>query len=128
MNSKRKGADGERDLAKFLQKHGQAEAKRGQQYCGLQGNADVIGVAGIHIECKRAEQVRDEVFLKQAERDARQGEIPTVWYRRNHEDWKTLMRSEVFLLIWDELTDEQKANISKKVAVCGQNQKNNIVK
>lgn len=114
MNSRNKGKVGERDLAKHLREHGY-KARRGQQYAGINGDADVIGVDGIHIECKRCEQVRDEAFLKQAERDAREGEVPTVWYRRNREEWKVLMRSETFLLIWGELTDSQKEEISKKL-------------
>lgn len=114
MNSRNKGKAGERELAKYLQAHGY-DARRGQQYAGINGDADVVGVDHLHIECKRCQQVRDEDFLKQAERDAK-GNIPTVWYRRNREEWKVLMRSEAFLLIWDELTDQQKANILKKLA------------
>lgn len=114
MNSKQKGKTGERELAKELRKHGY-DAHRGQQYSGLMGNADVVGVDGLHIECKRAEQVRDEVFLQQAERDARKGEIPVVMYRRNGEKWKVNLRLELFMLIWNELTDLQKHNIKEKV-------------
>ena len=99
MNSKQKGAKGERELAKLLQSHGY-DARRGQQYCGIAGDADVVGVDGLHIECKRAEQVRDEVFLQQAERDAKEGEIPVVMYRRNGEKWKVTMRLEEFLPIY----------------------------
>jgi Holliday junction resolvase len=114
MNSRNKGKVGERELAKYLQEHGY-DARRSQQFCGINGDADVVGVDYLHIECKRCQQVRDEDFLKQAERDAREGEIPTVWYRRNREEWKVLMRSEAFLLIWGELTDSQKEEISKKL-------------
>ena len=114
MNSRTKGAKAEREIANILKGYGY-DAHRGVQYSGLNGDADVVGVDGIHIECKRCQQVRDEDFLKQAERDARKGEIPTVWYRRNREEWKVLMRSEAFLLIWGELTDEQKAHISEKL-------------
>lgn len=115
INSRTKGKVGEGQLAKYLQGYGY-NAKRSQQFCGINGDADVVGIDGIHIECKRCQQVRDEDFLKQAERDAREGEIPTVWYRRNREGWKVLMRSEAFLLIWGELTDSQKEEISKKLA------------
>lgn len=114
MNSRNKGKEGERELAKYLQTHGY-DTRRGQQYAGINGDADVVGLDGIHIECKRCEQVRDEAFLKQAERDARKGELPTVWYRRNREKWKVLMRSETFLLIWDILTEDQKKKIEKSL-------------
>lgn len=114
MNSRRKGKDGEGELAKELRKYGY-DAHRGQQYSGLMGDADVVGVDGIHIECKRTEQVRDEVFLQQAERDARKGNIPIVFYRRNREDWKVALRMNMFMLIWNELTDLQKEKIREKV-------------
>lgn len=99
MNSRAKGAEGERQLAKELRKYGY-DTRRGQQYCGIEGNADVVGIDGLHIECKRTQQVRDEVFLQQAERDAKEGEIPVVMYRRNHEEWKVTLRLEDFMKIF----------------------------
>lgn len=116
MNSKSKGKRGELELAELLRHAGHANARRSAQYCGNTGDApDITGVDGLHIECKRAEQVRDEVFLQQAERDARKGEIPVVMYRRNHEEWKVNLRLELFMLIWNELTDLQRARIREKV-------------
>lgn len=116
MNSKSKGKRGELELAELLRHAGHANARRSAQYCGNTGDApDITGVDGLHIECKRAEQVRDEVFLQQAERDARKGELPVVMYRRNHEEWKANLRLELFMLIWNELTDLQKARIREKV-------------
>lgn len=114
MNSRTKGKVGERELAKILQGYGY-DAHRGQQYSGLQGDADVVGVDGIHIECKRREQIQDEAFLQQAERDARKGELPVVMYRRSREKWKVCLRLELFMLIWNELTDLQKERIREKV-------------
>lgn len=114
MNSRRKGKDGENELARKLREFGH-DAHRGQQYSGLMGDADVVGVDGLHIECKRTEQVRDEVFLQQAERDARKGNIPTVFYRRNGEEWKVTLRMQMFMLIWNELTDLQKEKIREKI-------------
>lgn len=116
MNSKSKGKRGELELAELLRHAGHANARRSAQYCGNTGDApDITGVDGLHIECKRAEQVRDEVFLQQAERDARKGEIPVVMYRRKHEEWKANLRLELFMLIWNELTDLQKERIREKV-------------
>lgn len=51
MNSKAKGARFERLLASKLRDYGY-DARRGQQYCGANGDADVIGLPGIHIEAK----------------------------------------------------------------------------
>ena len=51
-----KGKRGELEIARILREEGY-DTKRGQQYCGAAGNADVIGLPGIHIECKRVEKL-----------------------------------------------------------------------
>lgn len=56
MNSREKGKRGERELAGELRRHGY-DARRGQQYCGANGDADVVGLSGLHIECKRVERL-----------------------------------------------------------------------
>ena len=56
MNSREKGKRGERELAGELRRHGY-DARRGQQYCGANGDADVVGLPGLHIECKRVERL-----------------------------------------------------------------------
>ena len=114
MNSRTKGKVAEREIANILKGYGY-DAHRGQQYSGLAGDADVVGVDGIHIEVKRREQFSDEPSLQQAERDARKGEIPIVFYRRSREKWKATMRMDMFMLIWNELTDLQKYQIREKI-------------
>ena len=121
MNSKQKGKRGELELAHLLQYLGYP-AERGVQYSGLKGNADVVGVEGLHIECKRNEQVRDEAFLQQAENDARKGQLPIVMYRRNGERWKATVRLDLFMAIWGELTEKQKQSIKDKVTLIRSNQ------
>jgi len=111
MNSRTKGANGERELAQLLRNQGHIDARRGQQYSGLNGDADVVGLQGVHIECKRAERFTDEPALKQAERDARAGEVPVVIYRRNKERWKVVLRQDIADLIWQVLTADQKQYI-----------------
>lgn len=115
INSRTKGAVGERQLAQLLREQGWTDARRGVQYSGLKGDADVVGVQGIHIECKRCQQVSDEKWLQQSERDARLGEIPVVIYRRNNEKWKVLIRQELANLIWQTLTTEQKQSIKDRL-------------
>lgn len=125
MNSKSKGKRGELELAEKLRHAGYANARRSAQYCGNTGDApDITGVDGLHIECKRTEQVRDEVFLQQAERDARKGNIPVVMYRRNGESWKVCIRLKMFMIIWNELTDLQKARIMEKAKFSAKSEKN----
>lgn len=56
MNSRTKGAVGEREVASMLRGYGY-KARRGQQYSGANGDADVVGLPGIHIEVKRREKL-----------------------------------------------------------------------
>lgn len=115
INSRKKGARGEREIAEILRGYGY-EARRSAQYCGNTGDAaDVVGVAGLHIEVKYREQVRDEMYIEQAEHDARKGDLPLVFYRRSREQWKALLRLDTFMLIWGELSDTQKRNIHEKL-------------
>ena len=116
MNSKSKGKRGELELAELLRTAGYANARRSAQYCGNTGDApDITGVEGLHIECKRREQIQDEVFMQQAEKEAKKGEVPVVMYRRSREKWKVCIRLDLFMLIWAELTDLQRHNIQEKM-------------
>ena len=96
INSRQKGAKGERELANFLREHG-FESRRGQQYSGRTGEADVVGLPGIHIECKRVERLDLDAALEQSVRDARAGEIPVVIHRKNRQSWRITMYLEDFL-------------------------------
>lgn len=97
MNSRRKGKEGELELARILRDHGFGDSRRGQQYCGASGEADVTGLPGVHIECKRVEALNLDAAMKQAVRDAREGEIPAVFHRKNRQEWKVTVRLEDFL-------------------------------
>ncbi|MEG1577003.1 MAG: hypothetical protein RR366_09480, partial [Clostridium sp.] len=65
INSRAKGARGERELAAALKEYGY-DCRRGQQYCGANGDADVMGLSGIHIECKRVERLNIQEAMEQA--------------------------------------------------------------
>ena len=86
MNSRQKGARGERELAKVLQQYG-FDTRRGQQYCGANGDADVVGVSGIHIECKRVERLDIYAAMEQSQNDAKETEMPVVIFRKNGKPW-----------------------------------------
>lgn len=101
MNSRQKGARGERELATLLRRQGY-EARRGQQYSGANGDADVLGLPGIHIECKRVERLNIDEAMRQAVNDARGGELPAVFHRRNGKGWLVSMRLEDWLAIYEE--------------------------
>ena len=101
MNSKQKGARGERELAKVLRAHG-FETRRGQQYCGANGDADVIGLPNIHIECKRVERLNLYDAMAQSKSDAKQDEIPVVMHRKDKCDWLVTLSLDDFMKIYKE--------------------------
>ena len=65
VNSKQKGARFERQLASRLREYG-FKTRRGQQYCGANGDADVVGLPGIHIEAKHQERMQLYDWMAQA--------------------------------------------------------------
>lgn len=100
MNSRTKGKKGELELANLLKKHGY-ETRRSVQYCGANGDADVVGLDGIHIECKRVERLNIDDAMAQAVEDAREGEMPAVFHRKNRKGWLVTMRFEEWLKLYE---------------------------
>lgn len=93
MNSRQKGAKGEREAAEHLGKVFGWECIRGQQRSGTEC-ADVLGPDWLHLEVKRTETLRLHDALEQAKRDAKPGQIPVVMYRRNRSDWVWIVAVE----------------------------------
>lgn len=86
---------GEREIANILKARGY-DCRRSQQYNGYapEGQPDVVGLPNIHIEVKRVERLNIDNAMEQAIRDSRDGEIPTVWHRKNRKPWYVTMRLE----------------------------------
>ena len=101
INSRQKGASAERELAKKLREYGY-DCRRGQQYCGANGDADVVGLPGIHIEVKRTERLSLYGALEQATRDARPEETPVVFHRRNNCEWVAILDLDDFMTLYCE--------------------------
>lgn len=99
MNSRQKGAGGERELSRILREHGYS-CRRGQQYCGANGDADVVGLPGVHIECKRVERLNISEAMKQAVNDTDTAEVPTVFHRKNREGWLVTMRLDDWIKMY----------------------------
>ena len=99
--SRNKGKTGERELAAKLRELG-FEARRGQQFCGANGDADVVGLPGIHIEVKRTERLHMYDALAQSRRDAREGEIPIVATRKNNCEWVAILSFEDLITLYRE--------------------------
>lgn len=83
-NSKEKGKRYERHVASMFRFEGYDDARRGQQFNGIDGD-DVVGVPGIHIECKARERGHGELYdwIAQSKRDAK-GQLPVVIHKKNN--------------------------------------------
>lgn len=101
MNSRNKGAAGERELAAVLREYG-FDARRGQQYCGANGDADVVGLPGVHIECKRVEKLNIDNAIEQAISDSKNDEMPAVFHRKNRKKWLVTISLEDFMKLYKE--------------------------
>ena len=100
-NSRNKGANGERELANKLKEHG-FDARRGQQYCGANGDADVTGLPGVHLEVKRTETLRLYDALAQAKRDAKPDEMPVVVHRKNNCEWVVIQPLDQWIELYKD--------------------------
>ena len=111
VNSKRKGAAGERELAHKLNEYG-FDTRRSVQYNGTadDGQADLVGLPNIHIECKRVEKLNLYDAMSQAIHDAKDGELPSVFHRKNHSEWLVTMK----LTDWMELYKEYFETVVEK--------------
>ena len=104
MNSRAKGKRFELTLARMLRADGY-EARRGQQFAGANGDADVVGLPGIHIEAKHVEKLNLYDAMDQSKRDAKEGELPAVFHKKNncpvlvtmeYDDWMTMYKEADF--------------------------------
>jgi len=98
INSRRKGAAGERELANYLREQGWQKARRTQQYAGNPegGSGDVVcDNFPFHIEGKRCQQIKPEQWMAQAKADCPASKIPSVFFRRNGEKkWLVILQAD----------------------------------
>ena len=114
-SQREKGKRGERELAGRLRDH-VYDCRRGQHFCGAIGDADVTGLPGIHIECKRVERLNLQEAMEQSNRDARTGEIPTVFHRRDRSEWLVTMKLEDWIQLYKEWEAGQQRTEGKENA------------
>jgi len=112
INSRAKGAKGERELANKLKEYGY-DCRRGQQYSGIEGE-DVVGLDGIHIECKRVERLNIYDAITQAKRDTSKDKKPAVFHRKNNHEWLVTMPLEYWIELYREWANskEVKAGVN----------------
>ena len=103
-NSKRKGKVGELELARKLREYGY-DTRRSVQYNGKEeeGQADLLGLPGVHIECKRTEKLSLYDAVNQAKRDSEgTDELPVVFHRKNHCEWLAILPLDDFMKLYAE--------------------------
>lgn len=106
INSKKKGSRGELELSHKLKDYGFSECRRSQQFCGSNGDADVVGLDKIHIECKRVEKLNIYDSISQAIDDAKGDDLPCVFHRKNRKDWLVTMCLDDWIKLYREYIKE----------------------
>lgn len=99
INSRQKGARTERLLASKLREYGY-DCRRGCQYSGANGDADVVGLPGLHIECKAVQRLNVLEAYDQSKRDARDGEIPVVIHKKDYTPFYVTLSLEDFIRLY----------------------------
>ena len=102
VNSRRKGKEGELEFARECREAGYETARRSQQYCGTAGDADIIGLPGLHVEVKRVNRLNIEQAMKQAKSDAKAGDLPVVAHRKDGGEWMVTMRLDDWFRLFRE--------------------------
>jgi hypothetical protein len=99
INSRQKGARGEREAAAFLTNEG-FPARRGQQFAGGTDSPDVVceSLPALHFEVKRVQAGNPYNWIQQAQRDCGY-KLPVVLHRRNDHEWLVVMPAKDFFRI-----------------------------
>jgi hypothetical protein len=96
VNSRAKGARGERAFAGFLRNYGLA-AYRGQQFRGGTESPDVVcpDLPSCHFEIKNCKaSLEPYLWLEQAIKDAGPGKLRIVVHRAKHHEWIAILPIE----------------------------------
>ena len=101
VNSRRKGKEGELEFARECREAGY-EVRRSQQYCGAAGDADVVGLPGLHVEVKRVNKLNIDKAMEQARGDASDGQMPVVAHRKDGGRWMVTMDLATFWRLYRE--------------------------
>ena len=107
LKEREKGARGERMLRDKLHELGFEEATRGFVW---NHTSDLIGLKGIHVECKFVEKLNIRNALDQAQKEAikRQDGLPTVFSKTSRKPWIVTMKLEDWAKLYKAYLKEYK--------------------
>ncbi len=93
-----KGKRGELMLVHYLEKLG-IKSRRG--YVFLK-QSDLVGIDGIHVECKYCEKLNVRAALDQAieEAEKRKDGLPVVFWKVTRKPWVCIMRTDDFATLY----------------------------
>ena len=116
MNSCRKGADGERELAALLRDEGYDIERGGTQSYGTV--PDLRGLPGVHIEVKRVEKLNVLEAMKQAMKDAERFKdgAPTLFHRKSRSPWLVTMLFTDWMKLYRLANSPTLGNMQRKEA------------
>ena len=95
--SRSKGKAAELEVVHLARAAGFEEARRTGSAGQVRG--DIDGIPGIYLEARRRETLALPAWHREVELEAPAGTVPTVDYRRNHEEWHAALRLTDFLSI-----------------------------
>lgn len=116
LNSKQKGARGERMWRDFLRLFG-FEARRGQQFSGNPEAPDVISnVVGVHWEVKHVEKLNIRDAMEQALRDCGES-VPIIAHKTNRQGWLCTIQAGDLLMMLQRMQPQSKCLTSLQVSL-----------
>ena len=97
-SAKEKGKRGELLLVHFLREHA-FDTKRGMVWLN---QSDVIGLDGIHIECKFVENLNVRKALSQAieEAEKKRDGLPAVFWKKSRKEWVVIMKADDWITLY----------------------------
>ena len=115
-SSQRKGRGGELELSRILREAGFPVSPGLAVSFG--DTPDLVGLPGVHIECKRVEKLNLRTAMEQAVRDASffKDGAPAVFHRQNRQPWLVTMRLEDWLNLYQRGGGDHDGEAEK---ICG---------
>lgn len=120
INSRQKGARGERELAQKLIEMFSLDKKttyRGVQHSGGPDSPDIKSAemdSIWHIECKRVNRLNLLNAMEQASRDSSETQVPVVIHRADRQEWLITVKLDDFIELANRIVSFNETHIRKE--------------